>query len=79
MTPKITIYTTPNCGYCYQAKEYFKKKGLGYEEHDVIRDLKKREEMVRSSGQISVPVIEINGKIVVGFNLAKINQLLNLN
>lgn len=77
--PQIKIYTTPNCGYCYMAKEYFKKHRLAYEEYDVFRDMARRREMVQSSGQLGVPVININGQVVVGFNRAKINELLNIN
>ena len=75
---KIEIYTTPSCAYCHMAKEYFKSKSLAYEEYDVMRDIQKREKMVTETGQMGVPVIKINGKIVVGFNKGKINDLLGL-
>lgn len=75
---KITIYTTPYCAYCKMAKEYFKSKDVQYEEYDVMSDVAKREEMVKKSGQLGVPVIDINGKIVIGFDKPKINQLLGL-
>ena len=60
------------------AKEYFKSKNLPYEEYDVLKDLQRRQEMVQESGQMGVPVIKINGKIVIGFNKGKINELLDL-
>ncbi len=60
------------------AKEYFKSKGLTWEEHDVMSDIPKREEMVKKSGQLGVPVIEIDGKIVIGFDRPKINEYLGL-
>lgn len=76
--PKVEIYTTPTCAYCKMAKEYFKSKGVEYAEHDVSQDAQKRMEMVQKTGQMAVPVIDINGQIVVGFDKSKINELLNL-
>ena len=75
---KVTIYTTPYCTYCKMAKEYFKSKGIEYEEHDVMADVAKREEMVKKSGQLGVPVIDIDGKIVMGFDKPKINEYLGI-
>lgn len=72
----INIYTTPTCPYCDQAKAYFKGKNVKFKEIDVTRDSEKAQEMIRKSGQMSVPVIEINGEIVIGFNKAKINALI---
>jgi glutaredoxin 3 len=64
----ITIYSTPTCGHCRQAKDWFKEKGIAYEEIDVSRDRAKAEEMVQKSGQMSVPVIVIDGKVIIGFD-----------
>ncbi len=75
---KITIYTTPTCHYCKLAKEYFKSKGLEWEEKNVATDVQAQQEMISMSGQLGVPVISIDGKIVVGFDRAKINQYLGL-
>lgn len=75
---KIEIYTTPTCHYCHMAKEYFQSKNLVYTEYDVLKDIKKREEMIKETGAMGVPVIKINGQIVVGFNKSKINELLGL-
>ena len=75
---KVIIYTTPYCTYCKMAKEYFKSKGIEYEEHDVMADVAKREEMVKKSGQLGVPVIDIDGKIVMGFDKPKINEYLGI-
>ena len=75
---KIEIYTTPSCHFCQMAKEYFKSKNLAYQEYDVMQDLEKRQELIQESGQMAVPVIKINGQIVVGFNKGKINDLLGL-
>ena len=75
---KVTIYTTPYCAYCKMAKEYFKSKNIEYVEHDVMVDIPSREEMVKKSGQLGVPVIDIDGKIVVGFDKPKINEYLGI-
>ena len=73
---KIKIYTTPTCPYCHQAKEFFKEKGVKYEEYDVASDQKKAQEAVEKSGQMGVPVIDIDGKIIVGFDKEKIEKLI---
>ena len=75
---KVTIYSTPYCSYCKMAKEYFKSKGIEYTEYDVMSDVAKREEMVKKSGQLGVPVIDIDGKIVMGFDKPKINEYLEI-
>ncbi len=74
----IEIYTTPWCAYCKMAKEYFKKNNVEYTEHDVAEDPVKRQEMIDKTHQMGVPVIIINGQIVVGFDREKINELLKL-
>ncbi|HPZ18665.1 MAG TPA: Uxx-star family glutaredoxin-like (seleno)protein, partial [Fervidobacterium sp.] len=63
---RIKIYTTPTCPWCKKAKEYFKQRGLSYTEIDVSKDQRAAEEMVRKSGQMGVPVIEIGSQIIVG-------------
>ena len=72
----IRIYTTPTCAYCKMAKDYFKSKNLNYEEYDVSKDIPRQKEMIEKTGQFAVPVIDINGKIVIGFDRPKIDQLL---
>jgi glutaredoxin 3 len=72
----VVIYTTPTCGYCKQAKAYFREKGVEYSEIDVAADQDKAKEMVKKSGQMGVPVIEINGKMLVGFDPAAIDEAL---
>ena len=75
---KITIYSTPSCVYCKLAKEFFAKNSVAYEEFNVGSDLKAREEMVTKSHQLGVPVIDIDGTIVVGFDQKKVESLLGL-
>lgn len=72
----VKIYTTPTCVYCKMAKEFFSKNNVQYEEANVAVDAQAREEMVQKSGQLGVPVIDINGKIVVGFDQAKLSEYL---
>jgi len=74
----IKIYSTPTCPYCKMAKAYFKEKGLEYEDIDVSANEVARKEAVEKSGIVGVPIIDIDGQIVAGFDKEKINQLLNL-
>ena len=74
----VTIYSTPTCVYCNAAKVFFKEKGVAYTEHNVAADQAKRKEMIDKSGQMGVPVIDIDGQLVVGFNQPKIKQLLGI-
>lgn len=71
----ITIYSTPTCHYCNLAKDYFKENKIKYTEYNVATDLAKRREMVEKSGQMGVPVIDIGGDIVVGFDEDTIKHL----
>jgi glutaredoxin-like YruB-family protein len=74
---KVTIYSTPTCPYCVYAKDYFKKVNVAFEDIDVTRDRSKAREMVTKSGQMGVPVIDINGNIVVGFRPDVFAELLS--
>lgn len=75
---KVIIYSTPVCVYCKMAKEFFAKNNVAYEEHDVASDMKAREEMVEKSGQLGVPVIDIDNNIVIGFDQKTLEDLLGL-
>lgn len=75
---KVTIYSTPTCHFCAMAKDYFKTNNVSYEEFNVAENAEKRKEMVDKSGQLGVPVIDVNGEIVVGFNKSKLSRLLNI-
>lgn len=74
--PTIKIYSTPNCVYCKKAKDFFKSHDLSYVEVNVAEDAVAREEMFRKTGKMSVPVIEVNDKVVVGFSESAIRELL---
>lgn len=72
----VIIYTTPTCVYCRMAKEFFAKNNVQYTEHNVAEDDAARDEMVKKSGQLGVPVIDIGGEIFVGFNQREIERAL---
>ncbi len=72
----ITIYSTPTCHYCKLAKEYMTANNIPYTEHNVAADLAKRQEMVDKSGQLGVPVIDIGGKVIVGFDQEEFEAIL---
>lgn len=65
---KVLIYSTNNCVFCKKAKDFFKENNIEYTEVDVGKDMNAAKEMIAKSGQMGVPVIEINGKIIVGFD-----------
>ena len=73
---KVTIYSTPTCVYCKMAKEFFRNNNVQYEEHNVAEDDRAREEMVNKSHQLGVPVIDVDGEIIVGFNKQELSRLL---
>jgi len=73
---KAKIYTTQTCPFCNMAKEYLEKKGVEVQEIDVSASHKKAEEMIKKSGQMGVPVIEIAGEIIKGFDVPRIEEVL---
>lgn len=75
---KVTIYTTPTCSYCKMTKAFFKENNVAHEEKDVTADSKAREEMISMSNQMGVPVIDIDGEIVIGFDKARLSELLHI-
>lgn len=74
----VKIYSTPTCVYCNTLKEYLNSKKIEFEESDVSKDEKELEKMVAISGQMGVPVVEIDGNIVIGFDRQKIDELLKI-
>ena len=76
---KVTIYTTPTCVYCRMAKQFFNENSVKFEEIDVSEDQAAAQYMVEKSGQMGVPVIEIDGKMIVGFDKPKIKAALGMN
>ena len=75
---KVKIYSTPTCSYCQTLKAFLKEKGIEFEDLDVSQDEKVREEMIKRTGQMGVPVVDIDGEIVIGFDREKIAGLLGI-
>ncbi len=73
---KVIVYSTPTCHWCHKAKDWLKDKGIKFEDIDVSVDHKKANEMVEKSGQMGVPVLDIDGEIIVGFDKARIEAAL---
>ncbi|MBN1647348.1 MAG: NrdH-redoxin [Spirochaetales bacterium] len=73
----VKIYSTPSCVYCNMAKDYFRKNNISFTDYNVAGDRMKAEEMSRKSGQMGVPVIDINGKIIIGFNRDAVEKALH--
>ncbi len=77
-TPNVVIYSTPVCGYCKLAKEFMTERNVAYTEHDVAADVEKRKEMMEKTGQMGVPVIEVDEQLMIGFDRAALANLLNV-
>lgn len=75
---KVTVYSTPTCPWCTKVKDYLDKNNVEYEAFDVSKDREKAKEMVEKSGQQGVPVVDIDGKMIVGFNQVKLDEELGL-
>ena len=76
MAKKILVYSTETCPHCHALKAWLKEKKLEFTNYDVGEDSKKAKEMVDKSGQSGVPVIDIDGKIIVGFDQEKLEEVL---
>jgi len=75
---KVKVYTTPTCPYCAMAKDFLKKHGVAFEEIDVASNRRAAMEMIKKSGQMGVPVLEIGGEMIVGFDREAIKKALKL-
>lgn len=73
---EVKIYTTPTCHFCKLAKAYFQENGIDYTEKDVTVDETARDEMIGKTGQLGVPVIQVDDEFVIGFDQNKIEELL---
>ncbi len=76
--PRVLMFSTPTCSYCNMAKQYFRRNRVRFRDVDISKDPAAARDVMRRSGQMGVPVIDIGGKIIVGFDKPKINQLLGL-
>lgn len=75
---KIKVYSTPVCPYCVALKNFLKEKGIDFEEIDVSKDESAAQEMVEKTGQMGVPVVEIDGEMIIGFDREKICEVLKI-
>ena len=78
MNHEVTIYTSPTCSWCEAVKDYLRAREIDFEEVDVSADMDRAQELVERSGQYGVPVIDIDGEMVVGFDRPRIDALLEL-
>ncbi len=72
----VTVYSTKTCPWCVKVKGYLKEKGVAFKDIDVGADRKAAEEMIEKSGQMGVPVLDVNGTIIVGFDKGAIDKAL---
>jgi glutaredoxin-like YruB-family protein len=75
---EVKVYSTPTCPYCKMAKKFLEDHGIVYQHFNVAEDKAAREEMISKSGQMGVPVINIDGEIIVGFDQAQLKKKLGL-
>mgnify|MGYP001559287409 FL=1 len=78
MDKKVLVYSTPTCPYCIRAKQFLKDNSIVFEEMDVSINQAAASEMVSKSGQMGVPVLEIDGEIIVGFDKERIKTAVGL-
>lgn len=76
--PKVRVFSTPTCPYCITLKEFLKNNDINFEDIDVSQNKTAAEEMIKKSGQMGVPVVDIDGEFIIGFDKIKISKLLNL-
>ncbi len=74
----VTVYSTQSCPYCVMLKDFLKEKGIEFKDYDVSTDREKAKEMIDKTGQQGVPVIDIGGKAIVGFDRAAIAEALGI-
>jgi glutaredoxin 3 len=75
---RVLIFTTPTCSWCQRAKAYLRSQHVAFKEIDVSRDAAAARDLVRRTGQMGAPVIEIDGKSIVGFDQKQVDRLLGL-
>ncbi|MGE5291749.1 MAG: glutaredoxin family protein [Micromonosporaceae bacterium] len=77
-THRVLVFTTPSCPWCRRAKQYLREQRVPFREVDVSRDAAAARDLVRRTGQMGVPVIQIDGRPIVGFDRPQIDRLLGL-
>jgi len=74
----VKLYTTVACPYCFTLKMFLKEHNINFEEVDISRDEAAKGELIKKTGKMEVPVVEINGEVIVGFDKEKITKLLKI-
>lgn len=75
---KVKVYSTSTCPWCVKAKDFLKQHNVEFEDINVAEDVEKQTEMIMKSGQMGVPVIDIDGTIIIGFDVDKIRKMLKI-
>ncbi len=75
---RVLVFTTPSCPWCVRAKQYLRQRNVRFREVDVSRDVAAARDLVRRTGRMGVPVVEIDGRPIVGFDKPQIDRLLGL-
>ena len=78
MDKKVIVYSTPTCPFCIRAKQFLKDNSIQFENIDVSENHEKAQEMIKKSGQMGVPVLEIGEEIIIGFDKDKIKEALDI-
>ena len=78
MDKKVTVYSTSTCPWCIRVKQFLSENNIPFDNYDVSSDQAKAEEMIQKSGQMGVPVVDIGGEIIVGFDKEKIKTSLGI-
>lgn len=78
MAKKVVIYSTPTCPFCIRTKQFLKDSNIEFTDYDVGSDHAKADEMMKKTGQMGVPVIDIEGQYIIGFDKEKIKQVLGI-
>ena len=75
---KIIIYSTPSCVYCQMAKDFLTDKNIPFTEYDLTKEVAMRDEVIKKTGQMAVPVIEVDDEVMVGFDETRLSQMLGI-
>jgi len=78
MAKSVKVYSTPTCPWCVRVKQFLTENNIPFENYDVSADQGKAQEMVNKSGQMGVPVIDIEGEIIIGFDKEHIKKVLGI-
>lgn len=78
MAHTIKIYSTPTCHYCHLAKDLLTKHNISFQDINVATDINARKEMVEKTGQMGVPVIDVDGQVMVGFDENALKQVVGI-